>query len=52
MIPHAEAGETDRIVEVLEIGEGVVVADVGAGKGFWSAALARRVGKTGLVYST
>jgi ubiquinone/menaquinone biosynthesis C-methylase UbiE len=56
MVPHAEAlewvVEIDRVVEVLDIREGAVVADIGAGKGLWSAALARRVGKTGRVYST
>ncbi len=51
-LAQAEALEIDRIVEVLDIREGAVVADVGAGKGFWSVALARRIGKTGRAYST
>jgi len=52
MVPHAEADERDRIAQVLEIKEGAVVADVGAGDGRWTVDLARRVGKTGRVYST
>lgn len=52
MIPYAEAVEQDKIAEVLKVKEGMVVADVGAGKGEWTVDLARRVGTTGRVYST
>ncbi len=52
IVPCIEAAERDRIAEVLEIREGAVVADVGAGKGQWSVDLARRVGVTGRVYSS
>ena len=52
MVPPVAADERDRIAEVLEIEEGSVVADVGAGRGAWSVDLARRVGATGRVYAT
>ncbi len=52
LAPYAEADDLDRIAQVLEIREGVVVADVGAGEGWWTVDLARRVGETGQVYST
>lgn len=48
----AWAGEADRIAEVLALESGLYVADVGAGDGRWSEALARRVGPTGRVYAT
>lgn len=52
---HAEraaAGELDRIVDVLAIRPGMTVADVGAGEGEWSLAIAERVGRTGQVIAT
>ncbi|MFQ5931740.1 MAG: class I SAM-dependent methyltransferase [Nitrospiraceae bacterium] len=52
MVSYAEADERDRIAQVLEIKEGAVVADVGAGDGEWTVDLARRVGETGRVFST
>ena len=52
MVPSIEAAERDRIAEVLEVKEGAVVADVGAGSGDWTVDLARRVGATGRIYST
>jgi ubiquinone/menaquinone biosynthesis C-methylase UbiE len=52
LVPRAAADERDRIAEALEIEEGTVVADVGAGEGAWSVDLARRVGETGRVYAT
>ncbi len=52
LVPYVEADERDRIAQVLEIKEGAVVADVGAGDGDWSIDLARRVGETGRVFST
>jgi SAM-dependent methyltransferase len=47
-----DSGEVDRIVEVLDIEPGEVVADVGAGDGRWSQGLAERVGESGRVYAT
>lgn len=50
--PPAAAGEVDEIVEVLAIKEGTRVADVGAGDGKWSLAIAEQVGSLGRVYAT
>ena len=44
--------ETGRIAEVLELREGMTVADVGAGAGRYSVFLAERVGGSGQVFST
>jgi predicted methyltransferase len=41
----------DLIMDVLKIGEGDNVADIGAGGGWFTARLARRVRPTGLVYA-
>ena len=49
---RAEGPELARIREVLELGTGDVVADVGAGGGELSFALAKEVGPTGRVFST
>ena len=49
---RATAEEADRIAEVLELGPGMKVADVGAGSGEWSEELARKVGESGRVYAT
>jgi ubiquinone/menaquinone biosynthesis C-methylase UbiE len=43
--------EIDRLVELLGIGPGSVVADLGAGKGPYAVALAQRVGPSGHVYA-
>jgi SAM-dependent methyltransferase len=40
----------DLIMDVLQIAEGSVVADLGAGGGWFTVRLARRVGPNGLVY--
>ena len=48
----AESREVNQIVEVLAIEEGTILADVGAGEGYWTVALGQRVGKAGRVYST
>jgi ubiquinone/menaquinone biosynthesis C-methylase UbiE len=45
-------GEVERLVDLLAIGPGSTVADIGAGKGQLSIALARRVGPSGRVYAT
>lgn len=44
--------ETARIAQALELEPGLTVADVGAGKGQYSAFLADTVGSTGAVYAT
>jgi ubiquinone/menaquinone biosynthesis C-methylase UbiE len=44
--------ELDRLAGLLELRTGSVVADIGAGSGDFSLALARRVGPTGRVYAT
>jgi len=41
----------DRIMDALGVGEGVVVADLGAGSGWFTIRLAGRVGPNGLVYA-
>ena len=41
LAPYAEADDLDRIAQVLEIREGVVVADVGAGEGWWTVDIPR-----------
>jgi SAM-dependent methyltransferase len=47
-----EAGDADRLVEALALTTGSVIAEIGAGDGTLSIALARRVGRDGHVYST
>ncbi|HSF16684.1 MAG TPA: class I SAM-dependent methyltransferase [Vicinamibacteria bacterium] len=47
-----EAREVERLVDVLDVDPGEVFADVGAGDGRFSLALAARVGHDGLVYAT
>jgi ubiquinone/menaquinone biosynthesis C-methylase UbiE len=41
----------DRIMDALEIGEGSTVADLGAGGGWFTIRLARRVGPNGKVFA-
>lgn len=41
----------EQVMDALNIAEGSTVADVGAGAGFFTIALARRVGPNGLVYA-
>lgn len=51
--PERETEEaTSRAVEALELRPGMVVADVGAGSGYYTVRMARRVGPTGRVYAT
>jgi predicted methyltransferase len=47
-----EGTEARRIVDALGLGAGMVAADVGAGEGKFTAALARGVGPSGRVYAT
>lgn len=46
------ASESRRLIELLEIQPGASAADVGAGDGEWTEALAKAVGPEGHVYST
>jgi SAM-dependent methyltransferase len=51
--PEREAEEApSRAVESLALAPGMVVADVGAGTGYYTVRMARRVGPTGRVYAT
>jgi ubiquinone/menaquinone biosynthesis C-methylase UbiE len=49
---RADGPEMPRLRQVLALKEGMVVADVGAGKGELTLALAREVGSRGRVFST
>ena len=42
----------EAVLDALAIPEGAVVADIGAGSGYFAERLAARVGPTGLVYAT
>lgn len=43
--------QIDRVMDLLHIQRGSVVADIGAGSGWFSVRVARRVGRTGHVYA-
>jgi ubiquinone/menaquinone biosynthesis C-methylase UbiE len=43
--------QPDRIMDALQIAEGSIVADLGAGGGWFTIRLARRVGPNGKVYA-
>ena len=45
------AGEADTVMSALGIGPGSRVADIGAGSGYFTSRLARRVGPSGRVYA-
>ena len=49
---HAGGPEMPRLRQVLALKEGMVVADVGAGKGQLTLALAAEVGSSGRVFAT
>lgn len=50
--PDREAWQKpDEIMDVLGIADGAAVADIGAGAGWFTIRLARRVGPNGLVYA-
>jgi ubiquinone/menaquinone biosynthesis C-methylase UbiE len=49
---QAGGPEMSRLRQVLALKEGMVIADVGAGKGQLTLALAREVGSSGRVFST
>jgi predicted methyltransferase len=46
-----EEKEAERVLDVLGVKPGMTVADVGAGAGYYSRWLSRRVGSTGRVYA-
>jgi len=46
-----EEEDTDSLLEVLALQPGEVVADIGAGSGYLSWRMARKVGETGKVYA-
>jgi ubiquinone/menaquinone biosynthesis C-methylase UbiE len=51
--PEREAEEApSKAIAALDVREGQVVADVGAGSGYYSVRLARAVGEKGRVYAT
>lgn len=48
---RAEWQKPDRVVKALGLKRGAVVADIGAGPGFWALRLARSVGTSGHVFA-
>jgi precorrin-6B methylase 2 len=49
---RSRRAEVSRLAEVLSLREGTTVADIGAGTGWLTVEVARRVGQSGRVYST
>jgi SAM-dependent methyltransferase len=47
-----EREQPERVLDALSLAPGMTVADVGAGSGYFTVRLARRVGPRGLVYAT
>lgn len=48
---RAEWQKPDRVVKTLGLKRGAIVADIGAGPGFWALRLARSVGASGHVFA-
>jgi SAM-dependent methyltransferase len=46
-----QAGEAERVMNLLGVKPALVVADIGAGSGYYTVRLARRVGPTGHVFA-
>jgi SAM-dependent methyltransferase len=47
-----DAGEAEKTIDLLPLTNGVVVADIGAGDGYFTTRLARQLGETGDVVAT
>jgi SAM-dependent methyltransferase len=45
------AGEAERVMNLLDVKPGMAVADIGAGSGYYTVRLARRLGPTGHVFA-
>jgi ubiquinone/menaquinone biosynthesis C-methylase UbiE len=43
--------QIDRVLEVLDVGEGMLIADIGAGTGVFARPMARAAAPTGVVYA-
>ena len=51
--PEREEEEApSKAIDMLELKPGMVVADIGAGSGYYATRIAKRVGPTGRVYAT
>ena len=48
---RAQEEDPDRALRVIRVQTGSVVADIGAGSGYWTEKLSRSVGPTGRVYA-
>ena len=48
---RADWQQPERIMDALQIGDGSIVADLGAGGGWFTVRLARRVGPNGRIYA-
>jgi SAM-dependent methyltransferase len=46
-----QAGEAERVMNLLGVTAGLMVADIGAGSGYYTVRLARRVGPSGYVFA-
>jgi ubiquinone/menaquinone biosynthesis C-methylase UbiE len=46
-----QAGEAERVMDLLSVTAGMTVADIGAGSGYYTVRLARRLEPTGHVYA-
>ena len=46
-----QAGEAERVMNLLGVKPGLGVADIGAGRGYYTVRVARRVGPTGRVFA-
>src|SRR5690242_20222547 len=49
---RVEEEQPERALDIIKIQSGATVADVGAGSGYMSVKMARRVGPAGKVYAT
>jgi len=46
-----QAGEAERVMNLLGVAAGLTVADIGAGRGYYTVRLAHRVGPTGRIFA-